>query len=48
MNDRGGTVSRWMVMLMVAVLLIFVFCVGVTLHLLQQGGFTLDLPNPHG
>jgi len=46
MNDRGGTVGRWI--LMVAVLVVLVICIGVALQLLQQAGFILDLHNPHG
>jgi len=46
MNERCGTVRRWIVM--VAALVLFEICVGVTLHLLLQAGFSLDLHNPHG
>jgi len=49
MNDRGGTVRGWMVMVAVLVIrVIRVICIGVTLHLLLQAGFSLDLQNPHG
>jgi len=29
-------------------LVILMICIGVTLHLLLQAGFSLDLHNPHG
>jgi hypothetical protein len=46
MSDGGDRVRRWIVI--VAVLVILVICIGVTIHLWQQTGFTLDLHNLHG
>ncbi len=30
-----------------AVVLVLLVCIGLTLHMLNQAGFTLHLPNPH-